>query len=301
MPGFPKALARTLHELRLAGVPRRTSTRPATARPRPADADLFHAARPRRGGTGAIRRGRSRRAVSSGGGGLPRRAGAMGQPADPAARRAARLARRAGVRRGADRAVARRARHRARRRRRSRSTPRRRSAEQSSAGEFRLRSQSSGSAGFRPGVSAPLRVSDRAAAERERAGDVVLFSAPGEGREAVEIVRRVLDEAGRGVPFDEMAVFLRTPQQYLGLARARVRARRRAGLFRSRHAAARSRRPRVRRAAVVRGRRAVGQALRRVSVARPGAAGRGERPRQQTLVVAARRGVRRRGAPRSSR
>ncbi|MCU1384751.1 MAG: ATP-dependent nuclease, subunit [Acidobacteria bacterium] len=52
---------------------------------------------------------------------------------------------------------------------------------------------------------------------RERAGDVVLFSAPGEGREAVEIVRRVLDEAGRGVPFDEMAVFLRTPQQYLGL------------------------------------------------------------------------------------
>ena len=53
--------------------------------------------------------------------------------------------------------------------------------------------------------------------ERERAGDVVLFSAPGEGREAVEIVRRVLDEAARGVPFDEMAVFLRTPQQYLGL------------------------------------------------------------------------------------
>jgi hypothetical protein len=53
--------------------------------------------------------------------------------------------------------------------------------------------------------------------ERERSGDVRLFSAPGEGREAVEIVRRVLDEAARGVPFDEMAVFLRTPQQYLGL------------------------------------------------------------------------------------
>src|SRR3989441_2997081 len=52
---------------------------------------------------------------------------------------------------------------------------------------------------------------------RERSGDVTLFSAPGEGREAVEIVRRVLDEAERGVPFDEMAVFLRTPQQYLGL------------------------------------------------------------------------------------
>jgi CRISPR/Cas system-associated exonuclease Cas4 (RecB family) len=52
---------------------------------------------------------------------------------------------------------------------------------------------------------------------RPRAGDVSLFSAPGEGREAVEIVRRVLDEAARGVPFDEMAVFLRTPRQYLGL------------------------------------------------------------------------------------
>jgi len=52
---------------------------------------------------------------------------------------------------------------------------------------------------------------------RERAGDVGLFSAPGEGREAVEIVRRALDEAARGVPFDEMAVFLRAPQQYLGL------------------------------------------------------------------------------------
>ena len=52
---------------------------------------------------------------------------------------------------------------------------------------------------------------------RERAGDVTLFSAPGEGREAVEIVRRVLDEASRGVRFDEMAVFLRAPQHYLGL------------------------------------------------------------------------------------
>ena len=54
-------------------------------------------------------------------------------------------------------------------------------------------------------------------APRARAGDVRLFSAPGEGREAVEIVRRVLDEAARGVPFDEMAVFLRAPEQYLGL------------------------------------------------------------------------------------
>jgi CRISPR/Cas system-associated exonuclease Cas4 (RecB family) len=52
---------------------------------------------------------------------------------------------------------------------------------------------------------------------REKAGDVRLFSAPGEGREAIEIVRRMLDEAALGVPFDEMAVLLRAPQQYLGL------------------------------------------------------------------------------------
>ena len=52
---------------------------------------------------------------------------------------------------------------------------------------------------------------------RERTGDVRLFSAPGEGRETVEIVRRVLDEAAKGVRFDEMAVFLRAPQHYIGL------------------------------------------------------------------------------------
>jgi CRISPR/Cas system-associated exonuclease Cas4 (RecB family) len=52
---------------------------------------------------------------------------------------------------------------------------------------------------------------------RERTGDVRLFSAPGEGRETVEIVRRLLDEAGAGVRFDEMAILLRTPQHYLGL------------------------------------------------------------------------------------
>ncbi|MGE3706798.1 MAG: hypothetical protein AB7I13_16120, partial [Vicinamibacterales bacterium] len=52
---------------------------------------------------------------------------------------------------------------------------------------------------------------------RTVSGDVRLFSAPGEGREAMEVVRRVLDEALAGVPFDEMAVFLRAPHHYLGL------------------------------------------------------------------------------------
>jgi hypothetical protein len=46
---------------------------------------------------------------------------------------------------------------------------------------------------------------------------VVLFSAPGEGREAIEIARRLLQEAARGVPFDQMAVLLRAPQTYLGV------------------------------------------------------------------------------------
>ncbi len=59
--------------------------------------------------------------------------------------------------------------------------------------------------------------STRQPSERQRQGDVQLFSAPGEGRECVEIARRILDEARRGVPFDEMAVFLRSPREYLGL------------------------------------------------------------------------------------
>jgi ATP-dependent helicase/nuclease subunit B len=58
---------------------------------------------------------------------------------------------------------------------------------------------------------------DRQPPEREPIGDVVFYSAPGEGRESVEIARRVLQEAARGVRFDEMAVFLRAPDRYIGL------------------------------------------------------------------------------------
>jgi hypothetical protein len=46
---------------------------------------------------------------------------------------------------------------------------------------------------------------------------VALFSAPGEGREAVEVARRVLAEADRGVPFDDIAILLRAPHFYFGL------------------------------------------------------------------------------------
>src|SRR5204863_1251065 len=45
-------------------------------------------------------------------------------------------------------------------------------------------------------------------------GDVLFFSAPGEGRETVESARRILDEARAGTAFDEMAVLLRATDLY---------------------------------------------------------------------------------------
>jgi CRISPR/Cas system-associated exonuclease Cas4 (RecB family) len=44
--------------------------------------------------------------------------------------------------------------------------------------------------------------------------DVVVLSAPGESRECVEIARLMQREAARGVPFDRMAILLRAPGQY---------------------------------------------------------------------------------------
>jgi ATP-dependent helicase/nuclease subunit B len=52
---------------------------------------------------------------------------------------------------------------------------------------------------------------------RVRTGEVRLFSAPGEGRECVEIARRILEEARGGVRFDEIGVLVRSPRDYLGL------------------------------------------------------------------------------------
>jgi ATP-dependent helicase/nuclease subunit B len=57
----------------------------------------------------------------------------------------------------------------------------------------------------------------------EAHGDVLFFSAPGEGRETVEIARRILDEARAGTPFDEMAVLLRAAQLYGSLLEAALR------------------------------------------------------------------------------
>ena len=55
------------------------------------------------------------------------------------------------------------------------------------------------------------------AAERTLDGSLDFFSAPGEGRESVEIARRILREARAGVRFDDMAILVRSPQHYLGL------------------------------------------------------------------------------------
>src|SRR5581483_7882539 len=54
-----------------------------------------------------------------------------------------------------------------------------------------------------------------------------LFSAPGEGLEAVEIARRILRLAREGVAFDHVAILLRNPERYQpmveeALRRARI-------------------------------------------------------------------------------
>jgi hypothetical protein len=48
----------------------------------------------------------------------------------------------------------------------------------------------------------------------EPAAAIDIFSAPGEGRECVEIARRVLTRAGEGIAFDRMAVLLHSPEDY---------------------------------------------------------------------------------------
>ncbi|MGQ0504146.1 MAG: PD-(D/E)XK nuclease family protein, partial [Myxococcaceae bacterium] len=51
-------------------------------------------------------------------------------------------------------------------------------------------------------------------AKNEPAEDVELLSAPGEFRECIEVARALQREAARGVPFDRMAVLLRAPGAY---------------------------------------------------------------------------------------
>ncbi len=68
------------------------------------------------------------------------------------------------------------------------------------------------------------------APQKQRAeldASIEIFSAPGESREAVEIARRALHAAEAGIPFDRMAVLLRSPEAYRvhleeALARAKI-------------------------------------------------------------------------------
>ena len=53
--------------------------------------------------------------------------------------------------------------------------------------------------------------------EQEAGDELCFFSAPGEGRECVEIARRILEEARRGFRFDQMTILLRAPVAYSGL------------------------------------------------------------------------------------
>jgi ATP-dependent helicase/nuclease subunit B len=55
---------------------------------------------------------------------------------------------------------------------------------------------------------------DSGPAPREKDATVSVASWPGEARECVEIARRVQEQAAAGVPFDRMAIFLRSPNAY---------------------------------------------------------------------------------------
>ena len=72
--------------------------------------------------------------------------------------------------------------------------------------------------GEAPAASSLARVqADLFAPRREPAvldDSIEILSAPGESRECVEIARRVLQAAERGIAFDRMAVLLRSPEAY---------------------------------------------------------------------------------------
>ena len=135
------------------------------------------------------------------------------------------------------------------------------------------------------------------ASEQPPRGDgddaVRFFSAPGEGRESVEIARRILAEARAGAPFDQMAVFLRAPETYPPLLETAFR---RAGI--PAYFARGTRRPDPAGRAFLallrlRGRRTLREALRRVSLVRAGAGPSATARRRQERAVWSGRATRR--------
>ncbi len=74
-----------------------------------------------------------------------------------------------------------------------------------------------GAGDHRPGSLARLQrqlFSETSLDVSPRDDQVLIFSAPGESRECVEIARRVLALAHQGLAFDRIAVLLRSPQEY---------------------------------------------------------------------------------------
>ena len=134
---------------------------------------------------------------------------------------------------------------------------------------------------------------DAAPPTRTGEGSFEFFSAPGEGRECVEIARRILREARRGVGVRRDGGPGARPGTLPRPPRACARAGGRPGVLRARHAASSSGRTRLSRAAGLRRRGAVGEPLCRVPVARPAAVGR--RP-AASVGAAWRRAVRGAGA-----
>jgi len=200
-PGFPRALARTLQELRLAGITASALNTPGAARADLADlltrfdaafgevaaadrAELLHtAARLLRGGPirgavllldTAVHDGAEAALIASLTAGAPHVLATVPRGDRPSTARLVAL--------GAD-------------------------AE---------RGDESGD-GDLPSLRRYLFETELEPPQRTSDGSLELFSAPGEGRECVEIARRILKEARRGVRFDEMAIFVRSPQSYFGL------------------------------------------------------------------------------------
>lgn len=62
-----------------------------------------------------------------------------------------------------------------------------------------------------------LFVAEPVPPQRALDGSLEFFSAPGEGREAIEVARRIHREAAVGIRFDEMAILVRSPESYAGL------------------------------------------------------------------------------------
>ena len=81
--------------------------------------------------------------------------------------------------------------------------------------------------------------------ERERSGELIWFSAPGEGRECVEIARRILKEASERRPLRRDRHPHPLASALCRRARARAGPREDPGVLRSRHQASASRRPRI--------------------------------------------------------